>query len=332
MIDPFASAVARGLEALAPPEAVLLAVSGGGDSVALLHAIDLARGRKALRAIRCVVGHVDHRLRPDSQADAQLARAHAERLGLEFAVREVELTGPGNLEEHAREARYRALVAMARASGCGAIVTAHTADDQAETLLWRLVRGAGAKGLGGMPRRRDLGGITLLRPMLETTRREAREFCARRSLEFRDDPTNENERPRARIRAEILPVLERLVPGASRQLAAAAERLQADDRLLQFLSGPVEPAPAVARLAALAPALRTRALAAWVELRNGSRRRLSHRHLAALERLVVSGEGEVELPSDAVTRCVAVVAEGRLQMVERPHGTLVREKSSPGAS
>ena len=147
MAHEFVQQVARSLEALNPPSTLLVAVSGGADSVALLQAIHLARGRKALRHVGLVVGHVDHQLRPDSGLDAELVERHAHRLGLPFVKERLELGSRTNLEERARDARYAALVRLARSRGGEAIVTGHSLTDQAETLLGRLSRGSGARGL-----------------------------------------------------------------------------------------------------------------------------------------------------------------------------------------
>src|SRR5690606_3341512 len=112
---------------------------------------------------------------------------------------------------------------------CRAVLTAHTATDQAETVLMRLVRGAGGRGLGGMAPERPLGGVRLLRPLLGVTRTDTRRWCRHQGLPFRDDPTNLEPRPRVRVRTEVLPVLESLAPGAVLRIAAAALRLQADE-------------------------------------------------------------------------------------------------------
>jgi tRNA(Ile)-lysidine synthase len=315
MADPFVAAACRGFAALRPPARVLLAVSGGADSVALLDALWSGRKRRDLSTVALCVGHFDHRLRPDSAMDRELVARLAVERGLPFVSRVANDApgGGGGLEERAREARYQALVEMAGELGCEAIVTAHTATDQAETLLWRLTRGAGARGLGAMRARRRIEGLWLLRPLLDLTREETRAYCTRRSLPFHDDPTNLNERPRARLRAEVLPILERLAPGAVRRLAAASTRLREDDDLLEGLAAEAAPGD-IHTLSALPTALRRRALVQWAARETGSRRRLTAAHIEALEALVCSGIGEVDLPStQAQRRCVRVV-DGHLVM------------------
>ncbi len=309
----FEAKVARDLEALAPPSGLLLAVSGGADSMALLEVAARVRRRRKLAGIRFVVGHVDHGLREDSPRDAALVRARAEGLGLAHEERRLCLALGGNLEERAREARYSALAEMASAAGCGAVVTAHTATDQAETLLWRLARGTGPDGLAGMRPARHLGPrLLLLRPLLKVTRDETRAYCAASSVPFHDDTTNVDERPRARLRAEVLPVLERLAPGAALRIAEAAQRLADDADLLGSLLPPHEPSPSRDTLRALTRPLLRRWLVHWYEKTAASRRTLGARHIESLDRLVQTGQGEVELPSRQELRCIARIAEGHL--------------------
>ncbi len=315
----FEAKVARELEALAPPSSLLLAVSGGADSMALLEAAAHVRHRRKLAGIRFVVGHVDHGLRDDSAHDATLVRGRSQALGLAHEERRLCLRPGGNLEERAREARYSALGEMASAAGCDAVVTAHTATDQAETLLWRLARGTGPDGLAGMrPARLLVPRLLLLRPLLKVTRDETRAYCADSSVPFHDDPTNVDERPRARLRAEVLPVLERLAPGAALRIAEAAQRLADDADLLGSLLPPHEPSPSRDTLRALARPLRRRWLVDWFEKTAVSRRTLGARHIESLDRLVQTGRGEVELPSRKDLRCVARIAEGRLLLEFRP--------------
>jgi tRNA(Ile)-lysidine synthetase-like protein len=327
MKDPFIPIACRGLAALQPPARVLLAVSGGADSMALLDALWAGRTRRDLRAVSCAVGHFDHRLRADSARDLELVRQAALARGIPFVFRVAEAITAGGrgLEEAARTARYSALVGMAAEVSAAAIVTAHTATDQAETLLWRLARGAGRRGAGGMRPRRRLPPLLLLRPLLGVTREETRAYCARRSIPFHDDPSNEDHRPRARVRSEVLPVLERLAPGATVRLAAAAERFRAEDdwldREAHRRGGDLSNA---SRLARLPVVLRRRALLQWAAERLATRRRLSSTHIHMLENLVLAGSGEVELPSAGPTRSVAVLRDGQLVLEHR--ATPLRER------
>jgi tRNA(Ile)-lysidine synthase len=210
-----------------PGDRVAVAVSGGADSLALLYALRvLARSR----GWRLAVLTVDHGLRPGSAADAAFVADHAKSLGL--PARLLTLT-PADLQAHraagpegaARGARYGALWPAADELGCRWLATGHTLDDQAETVLLQLLRGAGPDGLAGMAVR--AGG--LLRPLLGVRRAQTRACCTALSLAWREDPTNAGQEPlRNRVRTQLLPLLEHLRPGATQTLARTAT-LAADD-------------------------------------------------------------------------------------------------------
>ncbi|HEX5727518.1 MAG TPA: tRNA lysidine(34) synthetase TilS, partial [Longimicrobiaceae bacterium] len=220
-----------GLDALGLRGAhVLAAVSGGSDSVALLHLLRFAAREHGLRVS---AAHFDHAMRPDSAADARWVQ------GL-CAAWEVPLlceraAAPLRTEEEAREARYAFLRRAQREAGATHLATAHHADDQAETVLFRVLRGTGPAGLAGIPASGP-GGI--VRPLLPFWKAELRRYARSRGLRWRPDPTNRSTLPaRNRIRRELLPLLERSVaPGARRNLvrlaALAAEDEAAWDALL----------------------------------------------------------------------------------------------------
>lgn len=323
MSDRFVSQVARAFAALNPPRAVLIAASAGADSTAMAGALWASRKRRAFEGLRIVLGHVRHDVRSseETQADWGTVQTLARALEVEAVVANVRLGPRGGLEQAAREARYAALETLAADTGCEAVVTGHTATDQAETLLLRLVRGAGARGLGAMRSDRPLGNLRLLRPMLGATREEARAYCHRSGLVFRDDPTNIEQRPRMTMRDQVLPVLDTVAPHAVLRMAAAAHRLQVDEDFLEteaarrLSGGDLDQAR---NLAQLPQALRRRALMQWCERSLGTRRRVSARHLEALEQLVVAERGEVQLPSTSAGHQVAVVdTTGRLVLLHR---------------
>jgi tRNA(Ile)-lysidine synthase len=226
-----ADLAAKALAAAGVPAAgdgVAVAVSGGADSLALLHAL---RVLAAPRGWRLAVLTVDHGLRPGSTADAAFVADHAKALGLPARVLAL---APGELARHrdagpegaARAARYGALWPAADKLGCAWLATGHTLDDQAETVLLQLLRGAGPDGLAGMAVRTG----RLLRPLLAVRRGETRAACAAVGLAWREDPTNADDGPlRNRVRMRLLPLLEELRPGAARTLARSAA-LAADDR------------------------------------------------------------------------------------------------------
>jgi tRNA(Ile)-lysidine synthase len=209
-------------------DGVAVAVSGGADSLALLHAL---RALAAPRGWRLAVVTVDHGLRPGSAADAAFVADHAKALGLPALLRTL---APDDLTPHrragpegaARAARYAALWPAADELGCHWLATGHTLDDQAETVLLQLLRGAGPDGLAGMAVRSG----RLLRPLLTARRAETRACCAALGLDWREDPTNAGDGPlRNRVRQRLLPLLEELRPGATQALARTAA-LAADER------------------------------------------------------------------------------------------------------
>lgn len=163
--------------------------------------------------LRLVVGHVDHGLRSTAPNEAALVREVAASLGHPCEVTRVHLAAGTGLAARARDARYEALGEQARAHGARFMVLGHTATDQLETMLLHLGRGAGLGGLGGM---RPVSGDRL-RPLLSLTREETRALAERMGLPFVDDPTNDDVRhPRVRMRAQVIPALERVHPGAAR--------------------------------------------------------------------------------------------------------------------
>jgi len=200
----------------------LLACSGGADSSALALGLGAAAGE------RLVLAHVVHDLRPrgESLADRDRAGELAESLGLPFVEAEVRV-GPGNAEAGARRARYAALARLARERACPFVATAHHADDQLETLLMRLVRGAGLCGLGGVRTTRPLdGGVTLVRPMLRVTRADCERICEDAGWAWAEDTTNTDvSRLRSSIRYGVLPGLGELRGRAARRAADTAELL-----------------------------------------------------------------------------------------------------------
>lgn len=218
---------------VSPQSRLLIAVSGGPDSVALAHAM-----RQLPYPL--VLGHVNHQLRPGSFKDAQFVRTLANRWDIPYRearipVRETLKRTGGSLEEVARELRYAALGKMARRNQCGAIVTAHTLNDQAETVLMNFFRGSGPSGLAGIPARRRLeagrSSSWLLRPFLKTTRSEILGYLKSHFVKARTDPSNQSLRfTRNFIRHRTLPALEQKFPGLTRRLGNLAQ-IMSDEEL-----------------------------------------------------------------------------------------------------
>jgi tRNA(Ile)-lysidine synthase len=213
----FEVAQASGLIRAGEPLVVLL--SGGADSVCLL---DCAQRLGAqVRAL-----HVNYGLRPGSDADEHFCRVLCDRMGIELLVEKVAL-GEGNLQAQARAARYEIAERLALEHGCD-YAAAHTASDQAETVLYRLAVSPGSRALLGMAPRRG----RLVRPLLEAEREDTRAYCRERGLHWRDDPTNEDPRfARSRLRHEVLPVLRALSPAAERTIAETSFLLR-DERIV----------------------------------------------------------------------------------------------------
>lgn len=203
---------------LRPGETVVVACSGGPDSMAMLDA--LARLAPP-RRLSLHVAHVDHGLRPGSAAEAGPVRAAAAARGLAFTGLAVAVASSGSsLQDRARDARHAALHELAQAIGATAIALAHTADDQAETVLMRALAGATPRALAAMRERQG----PLARPLLRTWRAEVFAYCSALGLEVMDDPSNTDPRfLRSRVRHELIPALERVYPAARRRLCALAD-------------------------------------------------------------------------------------------------------------
>lgn len=216
---------------LAALESVGLAVSGGPDSTALMHLFARWRGDRRLPRARVLT--VDHGLRPESAEEARLVVRAAKQLGLEAEVLgwagKKPVTG---LQEAAREARYRLLADAAVQGGLAAIITAHTEDDQAETLLMRLARGSGLDGLAGMPEATSLGGVRVLRPLLGVAKARLVATLDAAAIGYASDPSNADSRfERSRLRAAA-PVLVGLGL-TSPALASSARRLERARKALE---------------------------------------------------------------------------------------------------
>jgi tRNA(Ile)-lysidine synthase len=196
---------------LLPGARVLVACSGGADSVALT--LLVARSARRLRLAAVVVAHLDHGLRADSRADAAFVEALAKRLELpvvseRHAVRRARGESP---EAAARRIRYAFLERAAKSVRADVVVTAHHMDDQAETVLLRMLRGTGPRGLAAIRPTRTLrrgSNIALVRPLLPFRRDRLREWLRRWSETWREDPTNESGNVRSRLRNRAMPVLE----------------------------------------------------------------------------------------------------------------------------
>ncbi|NTX14503.1 tRNA lysidine(34) synthetase TilS [Myxococcus sp. CA056] len=210
---------------------VLCAVSGGADSVALLVGTASVRERLGLRV---EVATVDHGLRPESRAETRAVASLAARLGLECHVRELALKSGAGVEARARHARYAALEEVRLARGLSVVATAHSATDQAETLLMRLARGTSSRGAVGIHEARP----GLVRPLLERTREELVNFLAEQGVEYWTDAMNADPAFfRVRVRTDALPALSRAAGfRVDARLASFARLAAEDDALLSELA------------------------------------------------------------------------------------------------
>ena len=312
---PFAAAVlatCRARKLLGPQDRVLAALSGGPDSTALVAALAALRDRGAVAEVRAL--HVDHRLRPGSGADGESCAALCARLRVPLE-RVAVTVGAGNLQAQARRARYRALRAAAAREGATRIATGHTRSDQAETVLLRLLRGAGARGLAGIPPRRG----ALVRPLIDRSRAEVEAFLREEGLPWLEDPTNASPRfRRNRIRREVLPLLAQLNPALEESLARTADLLRADERALEGRARRAVPGGArleVARLLREPLAVRRRAVRRLWRAARGSRRGLGAHGVEAVLALCRRGRpGRLALPEGLEARC----AYGSLEVRKRP--------------
>ena len=318
-------------------ERLVVAVSGGADSTALLLALEELK-RAGLLGVELTAAHLNHGLRGEcAEEDERFAESLAREYGFEFVSARADVgarvsESGDNLEQAARGARYEFLAEAARRAEASAVLTGHTLDDQAETVLLRLLRGSGSEGLGGMRPERSLeegGRVSLRRPLLEWARRADTEgYCRARGVEFRADEMNEDERfARVRVRRRLLPLLETFNPRAAETIARAAGLLREESSALEgFAARLLEEARAesagesntndvsngAARASEAWPlrvevlngapaALRRRALRLWVARGRGGLRRISLAHVSAVERLLKGERGGrvAELPGGA---------------------------------
>ncbi|MGD8200348.1 tRNA lysidine(34) synthetase TilS [Ornithinimicrobium sp. W1679] len=319
-------AVRRTLGGLPPSGPVLVACSGGADSLALAAATAFEAPRAGVSAGAVVV---DHGLQEGSDRVAATAASACRGLGLDpVEVVRVEVDAPGGPgtgpEGAARRSRYAALLAAARRSEAVAVLVGHTRDDQAEQVLLGLARGSGARSLAGMPAGRPLGDgspVLLLRPFLGVGRAQTAQACAAAGLEPWTDPHNDDPRfARVRARRALGLLEDELGPGLVAGLARSADLLRDDADALERVSASayqdLGPPPwKVGALRALAPAVRRR-LWRRVALAEGSPGTdLTGEHLRAVDALLTDwhGQGPVHLPGGVRAR-----REGGLLHLGRP--------------
>jgi tRNA(Ile)-lysidine synthase len=303
---------------LSEGDRILVAVSGGPDSVALLHVLHELQNEFSLHL---EVAHLQHGIRgAEAEEDARFVAELAERLALPFHLKKINLprmkseAGRGNLEALARKERYRFFAAVVRERNLGKVATAHTQDDQAETVLMWFLRGSGMKGLGGMEPIHHFQpegciadeSIAVVRPLLAVSKAEIIDFLNAKRLAYRVDRTNQDTRLlRNWIRSELIPKLkERSDPGFSTRLAHQAELLRDDDWVLEVLArrelDRIRRADGLDRELFLEQpaALQRRILRLWIEEARGHLLGVDFAHIAALLEFIRAGppQGSLAIP------------------------------------
>ena len=266
----------REQDLISPGDCVVCAVSGGADSMALLWALYLLKEEWDLDLS---AAHFNHHLRgEESDRDERFVRDFCAGYGIPLHVGSAHVVpGEKGLEAAARDVRYAFLRTLS-----GKIATAHTADDNAETVLMHLIRGTGLKGLGGIAPRRG----PLIRPMLAVTRADVEAFLTEYTVSHIHDSSNDTDAfLRNRLRRHVMPVLKAENPKLAENLSAMALRLRQDEQALSSIAA-FEGAPQVDQLRAMAPALRARALEAF--LKTSGVREPEAVHIRQLEALVFS--------------------------------------------
>lgn len=360
-LSPFARNLFAEWQRLALPESrgqIVVAVSGGADSIALLLALDeLIRGDKL--QLKLTIAHLDHGLRVDSANDAKWVAQLTKELGYEAVVSRANLkvssgVSPGpktklskpreNLEQAARKARYLFLERAAKKTDSSLVLTAHTLDDQAETILMRLLRGSAAEGLSGVPTVRELSQgspVKLIRPLLGWARRfDTEGYCRRRKIDFRVDAMNDDQAfLRVRVRKQLLPLMksfnDRIVEALSRTailLGEDASALSAEaGQLLELAVATREkisetglPRLRVNILLQAPAAVRRRALREWILRSRGDLKRVEMVHLVAVEKLLTGERGGrvAELPGGVeVTRRLGMLELSQKKGLKKAQAT-----------
>jgi tRNA(Ile)-lysidine synthase len=305
----------RTSEALEPGRSVLALLSGGADSVCLVHSLRELLGEGALVAL-----HVNHGLRAGADEDERFCVALCESLGIELEVERVIVPGHANLEARAREARYAAAELVRERRGLELIATGHTASDQVETILYRLASSPGRRALLGMERRSG----RLIRPLLDVTGEQTRQYCEDAGLPWREDETNLDRRfARNRIRHEVLPALREVHPAVEENVLATAEQLREEAELLESLldsadeqagAGGWPPAVEAARLRELPRGLRRLLLRRLAEQAAGAALPVTADQVRQMEELATrGGSASLDIGSGVrVTSEYGVLRFGRL--------------------
>lgn len=290
----------RNYELLKPGDAVMVACSGGPDSVFLLHALTRLKGKLKLKKV--TVCNLDHGLRgKESAADSLFAKKMARGLGLEFVHKKVNLKHSGSkglsIEELARAERYKFFKEAAVKLGAGIIATGHTLDDQAETVLMRVIKGVSLKGLVGIAPSRSEGAFKIVRPLCELEKSEIVAYLDGENIDYRIDHTNlEPIYFRNIIRSRVIPFLEEFNPRLKRALFNMAEHLREDFEFIEEANAGIQGMVSFSKdggveielkdLVIQARAIQKEILRDSLEKAGGEVKKLSFRHWKEVEALI----------------------------------------------
>ena len=309
------NAVRHWLEKFEAGDKVLVAVSGGADSLALAYALAV----EAKKLVITVIGvTVDHQLQPQSAVQAEEVMHQLSEFQISCIVKKVSVDIKDGLEASARKARYEAIEEVAKAENAAAVFLGHTKDDQAETVLLGLARGSGTRSLSGMAHRNGI----YIRPLLEIQRSQTEEFCNEVGLTFWIDPHNSDSQfARVRVRTEALPTLEKTIgPGIADALARSAHLLRDDADALDHWAKREElhldlSDLECSHLETLPRAIRTRILRAAIYAAGAPSGSVSAEHVSAVEALISAwnGQGALSLPGGVKVERIS----GRLSL--SPH-------------
>ena len=309
------NAVRTWLEKYEAGDTVIVAVSGGADSLALAYALSAEAEKVAITVIGVTV---DHQLQAASSAQAEKVVAQLSKFALSCVIKKVTVDIKEGLEASARKVRYEALREVAEQESAVAVFLGHTRDDQAETVLLGLARGSGTRSLSGMAHHNGI----YVRPLLEITRNQNEEFCKEIGLDYWNDPHNQDSQfARVRVRTEALPVLEKTIgPGISDALARSSHLLRDDADALDNWAKREEIHLDLhdldcAHLETLPRAIRTRILRAAIYAAGAPSGSVSAEHVGAVEALISawSGQGALNLPGGVKVERIS----GRLSL--SPH-------------
>ncbi len=290
---------------------IVIALSGGPDSTALLFALNAL---KKEYHIKLHIAHLDHMLRGEREAkkDCDYVLNLANRLKLPFSLGKADVSKYAkdkglSLEEAARELRYEFLLNVAKDVGANKIALGHTSDDQAETILMRLIRGTGLSGLRGIPPMRGIDGKFIVRPLIEVWRKDIETYLRGLKIKPRQDMTNLMPKFfRNRIRHELIPYLKKYNPNIKEVLARTARNFSYDYEILEGLVDVVFKRCVVVKADTVK--IRTRDLKTWpiglrrqilrkaIEALKGNLRRIDYSHIEDIEGLIESKRGALDLP------------------------------------